>query len=94
MLYAGTSVLSGDCICVVSKIGDDTQMGTIKREMEEAKKSTEETLPPLKKQLNDFGTFLAKSICVICLLIWIVQIPKFFSGVHGGFILGALYYFK
>jgi len=24
MLYAGTSVLSGDCICVVWKIGDDT----------------------------------------------------------------------
>lgn len=48
MLYAGTSVLSGDCICVVWKIGDDTQMGKIKKEMEVAKKSTEETLPPLK----------------------------------------------
>lgn len=69
-------------------------MGKIKREMEEAKKSTEDTLPPLKKQLNDFGEFLAKAIAVICLVIWIISFPNFFDQLHHGFILGALYYFK
>lgn len=30
MIYSGTSVLFGDCICVVQKIGDETEMGKIK----------------------------------------------------------------
>jgi magnesium-transporting ATPase (P-type) len=44
--------------------------------------------------LNEFGDVLAKIIGIICLVIWGISLPKFFDQVHGGFVLGALYYFK
>ena len=37
---------------------------------------------------------MAKAILAICLIIWIVQIPKFYDKFHNGFLLGALSYFK
>ncbi|MCA6492175.1 MAG: HAD-IC family P-type ATPase, partial [Chitinophagaceae bacterium] len=94
ILFSGTLFIYGQCIAVVIKTGENTELGTIKKEVEEAVKDTKEEVSPLKAQLNEFGDFLAKAIGVICLIIWLISFPKFFDEVHGGFILGALYYFK
>lgn len=94
MLFSGTTVLFGEVISVVVKTGEKTELGKIKIEMEKARKDTKNKLSPLKIQLNNFGEFLAWSICAICLLIWLISFPNFFDKVHGGWFLGALYYFK
>ena len=94
ILYSGTLFIYGQCIAVVIRTGEHTELGVIKKEVEEAVKDTKEEVSPLKQQLNEFGDFLAKAIGVICLIIWLISFPKFFDEVHGGFVLGALYYFK
>ena len=94
MLFSGSPILFGKCTAIVVCVGENTEIGKIKQEIEKAKKDTEDQLPPLKKQLNDFGEFLAYAIAVICLLIWLLSFPNFFDENQGGFILGSLYYFK
>ena len=47
--------------------------------------STEE-LTPLKRKLDDFGTFLSKVIAVICVLVWLINIPRFKDPVHGSWV--------
>lgn len=94
MLFSGSPILFGKCIAIVVCVGENTEIGKIKQEIELAKKDTQDQLPPLKKQLNDFGEFLAYAIAIICLLIWLLSFPNFFDENQGGFILGSLYYFK
>ena len=47
--------------------------------------STEE-MTPLKRKLDDFGTFLSKVIAVICVLVWLMNIPRFRDPVHGSWV--------
>ncbi|EFN50582.1 hypothetical protein CHLNCDRAFT_135455 [Chlorella variabilis] len=49
---------------------------------------------PLKQKLDEFGTFLSKVIAVICVLVWVVNLPHFKDPIHGSWFSGALYYFK
>lgn len=46
----------------------------------------EEEMTPLKRQLDDFGTFLSKVIAVICILVWVINIPHFNDPLHGGWV--------
>ena len=94
MVFSGTGVAIGNCTAVVVGTGSLTELGIIKEEVDEATKEKKEDVSPLKKQLDDFGDFLAKIIGVICLLIWLISLPKFFDEVHQTWYLGAMYYFK
>lgn len=49
----------------------------------------EEEMTPLKRQLDDFGTFLSKVIAVICVLVWVINIPHFNDPLHGGWVRGC-----
>ncbi|PHH67268.1 hypothetical protein CDD81_3037 [Ophiocordyceps australis] len=49
---------------------------------------------PLKQKLNDFGDSLAKVITVICVLVWLINIPNFNDPSHGSWAKGAIYYLK
>ena len=54
----------------------------------------EEQDTPLKQKLDQFGTFLSKAIAIICILVWVVNLPHFNDPLHGSWFGGAIYYFK
>ena len=43
-----------------------------------------EEMTPLRRKLDEFGTFLSKAIAVICVLVWVINIPHFNDPLHGG----------
>ncbi|XP_042006440.1 calcium-transporting ATPase 3, endoplasmic reticulum-type-like [Salvia splendens] len=90
ILFSGTVVVSGRARAVVVGVGSNTAMGSIRDSM----LNTEDEATPLKKKLDEFGTFLAKVIAGICILVWIVNIGHFRDPAHGGFLRGAIHYFK
>ncbi|KAF2309624.1 hypothetical protein GH714_004329 [Hevea brasiliensis] len=90
ILFSGTVVVAGRARAVVVGVGANTAMGSIRDSMLQ----TDDEATPLKKKLDEFGTFLAKVIAGICVLVWIVNIGHFHDPSHGGFLRGAIHYFK
>ncbi|KAM0926160.1 hypothetical protein ACQ4PT_003735 [Festuca glaucescens] len=90
ILFSGTVVVAGRARSVVIGVGSSTAMGSIR----DAMLRTEDEATPLKKKLDEFGTFLAKVIAGICILVWVVNIGHFRDPSHGGFLRGAIHYFK
>ncbi|KAK3234063.1 calcium-transporting ATPase [Cymbomonas tetramitiformis] len=90
LMFSGTVVTVGRARAVVVAHGTRTAIGQIHDHMKE----TTEELSPLKKKLDEFGTFLSKVIAVICILVWVVNIGNFHNPMHGGMMRGAIYYFK
>ncbi|KAL2346493.1 hypothetical protein Fmac_000493 [Flemingia macrophylla] len=90
ILFSGTVIVAGRARAVVVGVGPNTAMGSIRDSM----LRTEDEATPLKKKLDEFGTFLAKVIAGICVLVWIVNIGHFRDPSHGGFLHGAIHYFK
>ncbi|XVF36444.1 hypothetical protein REPUB_Repub19eG0059100 [Reevesia pubescens] len=90
ILFSGTIVVSGRARAVVIGVGANTAMGSIRDSI----LRTDDEVTPLKKKLDEFGSFLAKVIAGICVLVWIVNIGHFRDPSHGGFLRGAIHYFK
>ncbi|KAL3505111.1 hypothetical protein ACH5RR_034952 [Cinchona calisaya] len=90
ILFSGTIVVAGRAKAVVVGVGSNTAMGSIRDSM----LRTEDEVTPLKKKLDEFGSFLAKVIAGICVLVWIVNIGHFRDPAHGGILRGAIHYFK
>ncbi|XP_075485769.1 calcium-transporting ATPase 3, endoplasmic reticulum-type [Primulina tabacum] len=90
ILFSGTVVVAGRARAVVIGVGSNTAMGSIRDSM----LITEDDATPLKKKLDEFGSFLAKVIAGICVLVWIVNIGHFRDPIHGGFLQGGIHYFK
>ena len=94
ILYSATLVATGTAIGVVFATGMSTEIGNVKKEVDEAKQEKAEDDSPLKKRLDEFGNILAKCIGVICIIVWVINFQNFSDPIHGGFFLGCLYYFK
>ncbi|XP_010544013.1 PREDICTED: calcium-transporting ATPase 3, endoplasmic reticulum-type [Tarenaya hassleriana] len=90
ILFSGTDVVAGRARAVVVGVGANTAMGSIQDSMLQ----TDDEATPLKKKLDEFGSFLAKVIAGICVLVWVVNIGHFGDPSHGGFLQGAIHYFK
>ncbi|KMZ56023.1 Sarcoplasmic/endoplasmic reticulum calcium ATPase 1 [Zostera marina] len=90
ILFSGTIVVAGRARAIVIGVGTNTAMGNIR----DAMLKTNDEATPLKKKLDEFGTFLAKVIAGICILVWIVNIGHFRDPSHGGILRGAIHYFK
>jgi P-type Ca2+ transporter type 2A len=90
MLFSGTTVVTGRAKAVVVQTGSATAMGDIQQSI--TAQISEPT--PLKQKLNDFGDRLAKVITVICILVWLINIPNFTDPSHDNWTKGAIYYLK
>lgn len=89
-LFSGTTVVTGHATAVVVLTGSSTAIGDIHESI--AAQISEPT--PLKQKLNDFGDTLAKVISVICIVVWLINIPHFNDPSHGSWTKGAIYYLK
>ncbi|KAK1832877.1 calcium-transporting ATPase [Podospora conica] len=90
MLFSGTTVVTGHAKAVVVLTGSNTAIGDIHESI--TAQISEPT--PLKQKLNDFGDQLAKVITVICIAVWLINIPNFNDPSHGSWTKGAIYYLK
>lgn len=94
MVFSGTLCTNGDAEAVVCYTGMSTQIGDVQKQVNEAKKDTEDEKTPLGQKLDDFGQLLEKAIFYVCIGIWVINIRNFSDPMLGGVIKGALYYFK
>ncbi|KAJ2813202.1 hypothetical protein GGI24_006560, partial [Coemansia furcata] len=90
MVFAGTSVVLGRAVCVVTATSSATAIGDIHTSITD--QISERT--PLKKKLDDFGDTLAKVITIVCILVWVINFRHFSEPSHHGWVRGAVYYFK
>ena len=90
MLFSGTTVVTGHAKAVVVLTGSRTAIGDIHESI--TAQISEPT--PLKQKLNDFGDQLSKVITIICILVWLINIPHFSDPSHGSWTKGAIYYLK
>ncbi|GAA0165282.1 primary active transporter [Lithospermum erythrorhizon] len=77
MVFAGTTLVNGNCICLVTQTGMNTEIGQVHSQIQEASQNEEDT--PLKKKLNEFGEVLTAIIGVICALVWLINVKYFLS---------------
>ncbi|TVY38963.1 Calcium-transporting ATPase sarcoplasmic/endoplasmic reticulum type [Lachnellula subtilissima] len=89
-LFSGTTVVTGHATAIVVLTGPSTAIGDIHESI--VAQISEPT--PLKQKLNDFGDTLAKVISIICIAVWLINIPHFNDPSHGGWAKGAIYYLK
>ncbi|KAM2983566.1 hypothetical protein FF2_009476 [Malus domestica] len=77
MVFAGTTIVNGNCICLVAQTGMSTEIGKVHMQIHVASQSEEDT--PLKKKLNEFGEMLTMVIGVICVLVWLINFKYFLT---------------
>ncbi|KAG8371397.1 hypothetical protein BUALT_Bualt13G0083500 [Buddleja alternifolia] len=77
MVFAGTTVVNGNCISLVTQTGMNTEIGKVHSQIHEASQGDDDT--PLKKKLNEFGEALTAIIGVICALVWLINVKYFLS---------------
>ena len=77
MVFAGTTVVNGHCICLVTQTGMSTEIGKVHSQIHEASQNEEDT--PLKKKLNEFGEALTMIIGLVCAVVWLINVKYFLS---------------
>ncbi|KAG5253636.1 calcium-transporting ATPase 4, endoplasmic reticulum-type [Salix suchowensis] len=77
MVFAGTTVVNGNCICLVMETGMNTEIGKVHSQIHEAAQNEEDT--PLKKKLNEFGEVLTMLIGIICAVVWLINVKYFLT---------------
>jgi P-type Ca2+ transporter type 2A len=75
---------------VVIATGTATEFGKIYSAIQNA----DDVQSPLQQKLDRFGDLLTKIISVICIVVWLINIGHFREKGEGGWLKGAIYYFK
>ena len=89
-LFSGTNVVRGKGIGIVIGTGLNTEKGKIHEKLTEK----EEAAFPLKERLDEFGNQLSITIGILCVIVWLINIGNFDNPAFGGWVRGAIYYFK
>mmetsp|Transcript_10863 Transcript_10863/g.16386 ORF Transcript_10863/g.16386 Transcript_10863/m.16386 type:complete len:1028 (-) Transcript_10863:35-3118(-) len=89
-LFSGTNVVRGKGIGIVIGTGLNTEKGKIHEKLTEK----EEAPFPLKERLDQFGNHLSITIGILCVIVWLINIGNFNNPAFGGWVRGAIYYFK
>jgi len=76
MIYAGTSVITGRAIAVVTSIGANTEIGKIATEVN----NTKEEKSPLTIRMEKFSKQISTLIIIVSIIIAFILISKGFSG--------------
>ena len=92
MLFSGTTITNGICMCCVVRTGMATEIGKIQQAVMEAKEDEEKT--PLSQKIDEFGQLLGKVILWICVFAWVMNFNQFSDPEFGGFFRGCIYYLK
>ncbi len=71
-VYMGTTVVSGQCLIRIEKIGKDTKVGKIGLSLSDI----EETDTPLQKRLKAFTKNLILIVIVVCALIFLIELAN------------------
>lgn len=90
MVFSGTTIARGKLRGIVVGTGLFTEKGKIRDRLSQKK----EEKFPLRERLDKFGQNLSISIGVICAIVWIINIPHFSDPSMGGWLRGAIFYFK
>lgn len=104
LLFSGSTITYGKCIGVVIATGLNTEIGKInemiksgkklKKDDDQEKEVEDNKQTPLQRNLDKFGNTLSKIILGICILVWAVNITHFTDPVYGGWMKGAVHFFK
>lgn len=92
MLFSGTMITTGSCIAMVASTGLNTEIGKINTGVLKAQETQLKT--PLTMKLDELGEQLTKIILIVCIGVWVLNIPKFSSPVFGSKLKGAIYFAK
>ena len=87
-VFSGTMISNGGCYAVVTGTGKNTEIGKINDGVIAA--GLHQVKTPLTQKLDEFGAQLTKAIGTICVIVWVVSIPKFNSPVFGGWLKGEI----
>mmetsp|Transcript_17711 Transcript_17711/g.38770 ORF Transcript_17711/g.38770 Transcript_17711/m.38770 type:complete len:1054 (-) Transcript_17711:706-3867(-) len=77
MLFAGTTLSNGHCICIVTGTALNTEIGKIQEQIQAAAAARAEEKTPLKEKLEQFSDMLQWIISAICLLVWLINFRMF-----------------
>ena len=83
---------SGSCLAVVTGCGLQTEIGHISAGVEEAREHHMKT--PLAEKLDVFSGQLSKLVLVVCVFVFVVNIPKFSDKSFTTPLQGAIHYLK
>lgn len=94
MVFSGTIVTKGSCYAVVTSTGQQTEMGAINQGVQAAAHERSHVKTPLTQKLDAFSDQLTTVIGAVCVLVFIISIPKFDSPVFGSKTQAGVYYAK
>lgn len=100
MVFSGTTVTNGMCVCIVTNTGMDTELGKIQAQIQDASLANYDS--PLTRKLEEFADSLTKFVGAVCVVVWLVNYKYFLTwDANEGFpsnidfnLEQATYYFK
>ncbi|KAI5079779.1 hypothetical protein GOP47_0005258 [Adiantum capillus-veneris] len=77
MVFSGTTVTNGMCVCIVTNTGMDTELGKIQAQIQDASLANYDS--PLTRKLEEFADSLTKFVGAICVIVWLVNYKYFLT---------------
>eukprot|EP00917_Polyrhabdina_sp_WS-2016_P006428 GHVP01014219.1.p1 GENE.GHVP01014219.1~~GHVP01014219.1.p1 ORF type:complete len:952 (+),score=160.81 GHVP01014219.1:3-2858(+) len=91
VIYGGSLVMKGSCLILIENTASNTFLGKIQEGLDKVEKES----TPLEEKMSQFGLKLSYTIILICLIMWLLCIVRYFEkGDKKGFLNTVLYSLK